>query len=184
MKKHLIATLAILVLVSFGSVFAQSTTSAASHQVSIAVPEVVTIRLTNGSSRSAVSNFVDLTFQPTADQASAGGSYQATNLATRGWDDVQVFQNRGSTWKVAVSLSSPTSGFDWSKIAVTPAAGALASAFDLGTLGTIAESTDASPIARGWHRLGFGPGNFALVLDGTETAGSYSATVVYTLTAP
>ena len=182
MKKHLIVTLALFVLGSVGVALAQAKTSAAQHEVSVTLPEVVTIRFTAGSSRAAVTDFVDLTFQPTADQASAGGSFPATNLATRGWDDVQVFQNRASTWNVAVTLTNPSTGFDWSKVVVTPRAGAIASAFDLKTLGTIAESTAAT--ARGWNRLGFGPANFALVLDGTETAGAYSATVVYTLTAP
>ena len=37
---------------------------------------------------------------------------------------------------------------------------------------------------RDLNRLGFGPADFMLTLDGTETAGDYSATVVYTLTAP
>ena len=185
MKKYLIATLAMFVLGSYGVVFAQPFTSSASHQVTVTIPEVVTIRFTNGTSRAPVTSNVNLAFAPTADQASDGGSFQASNLASRGWDDVQVFQNRENTWSVSFAVIDPTADFDWDSIAVNPSGvDAIALAFDLGTPGAIAANTYDNANPRGWNRLGFGPADFMLTLDGTETAGDYSATVVYTLTAP
>ncbi|MFO8150501.1 MAG: hypothetical protein R6T93_09405 [Trueperaceae bacterium] len=185
MKKYLTATLAMFVLGSFGVVYGQPFTSSANHEVTVTIPEVVTIRFTNGTSRAPVTSNVNLAFAPTADQASDGGDFQASNLASRGWDDVQVFQNRESTWSVSFAMIDPTEGFDWAAIAVNPSsADAIALAFDLGTPGEIAADTYDNANARGWNRLGFGPADFVLTLDGTETAGDYSATVVYTLTAP
>lgn len=185
MKKYLIATLVMFVLGSVGMVFGQPFTSSASHQVAVTIPEVVTIRFTNGSSRAPVTSNVNLAFAPTVDQASDGGSFQASNLADRGWDDIQVFQNRVNSWNVSFAVNNPTIGFAWSKIAVDPSATeAIAIGFNLGTPRTIAASSYANANPRGWNSLGFGPGDFDLTLDGTETSGVYTATVVYTLTAP
>jgi len=180
MKKSLIVTLAMFVLGSFGVVFGQ-----VDHDVTVDIPEVVTIRFTDGSSRSPVDTNLDLEFEITGDAADFAGTYAPSNLASRDWADVQVFQNRNTSWDVTVSVTGDT-GFDWSKIAVTPSGtDAIASSFNLTASDLeIAAWNDPNASARGWNSLGFGPTDFELTLDGTETAGEYSATVVYTLTAP
>jgi hypothetical protein len=180
MKKFLATILASLVLVSFGSVFAQ-----VQHDVTVTIPEVVTIRFTDGTSRAPVTTDLDLAFNITGDAADFAGTYPPTNVATRDWADVQVFQNRATAWSVSIAVTPLATGFDWTKVSVTPgSANAIATPFDLGSAGVIAANTYLNAAPRGWNSLGFGPGDFLLTLDGTEDAGTHTATVVYTLTAP
>lgn len=180
MKKFLVSALATFVLVSFGSVLAQ-----VQHNVTVSIPEVVTIRFTEGTSRAPVTTNLDLAFAITGDAADFAGQYGPSNLASRGWTNVQVFQNRESTWSVSVVVSGASADFDWSNITVTPSGvDAIASAFNLAVGGVIATDESPNANARGWNALGFGPGDFELELDGMEAGGNFSATVTYALTAP
>ncbi len=191
MKKFLVSALATLVLASFGSVFAQS--NAADHDVRVSIPEVLMLRFTLGSSNAAVAANLDIEFDMDGDTAydawlaaaNPAATFEAgpTNSGDLGWDDVKVFVNRSQPWSVTMTLDNevvtPDAGWDWGKIQVTPSgAGVATNAFGLDDSGV------ANGTARGWSSLGFGPQNYALTLDGSEIAGDYSATVVYTLTAP
>ena len=177
MKKYLIVTLAAVVL---------GTTSAqVRHNVTVNIPEVVTIRFTDGTSRAPVDSNLDLVFSITGDAADFADTYAPINLSTRDWADVQVFQNRVSSWDVTVAVTGDD-GFDWSKIEVTPSGtNAIARSFDLTADGLeIAAHDYTNASARGWNSLGFGPRDFELTLDGTEDAGDFSVAVIYILTAP
>jgi hypothetical protein len=188
MKKHLIATLAMLVLGSSGVVFGQELDTA-QHEVTVTIPEVAMLRFTNGNSNDAVTANLaiefDLTDQFTATNPDGfldlEGAYPVTNEP--GWDDLKVFVNRSASWSVTLELESidvtddPT--WAWSKIAVAPDAAGLANAFTLNDTDVVTTSSE-----RGWNSLGFGPQDFTLTLTGNEIAGEYSAVVVYTLSAP
>ena len=180
MKKYIIPTLAAFILLATGTAFAQQ--NIARHDVEVRIPEVLMLRFTSGNSNAAVSNDLNLLFDLTNEfDDGLAGTYPVSN--TPGWDDLKVFVNRFSTWSVSMALSNvsvPTNAvWDWSEIAVTPAPTGAASDFTL-TDTTVVGSNSA----RGWTSLGFGPDQFALTLDGTEVAGTYTATVTYTLTAP
>ncbi|MCA1791576.1 MAG: hypothetical protein LC667_17520 [Thioalkalivibrio sp.] len=178
MKKFLVSALALFVIGSFGSAFAQ-----VEHDVNITIPEVASIRFTLGGDRTPVTENVDINFAIAAgDAQNYQGVYSPSNLGSIGWDNVQVFQNGEATWDVEVSVDGATAGFDWAKVSVTPTG--LASAFDLATGGEIASESTVGAEVTGWTALGFGPQDFRLDLDGTEEADTYSATVVYTLSAP
>jgi hypothetical protein len=180
MKKVILTALASLLMLTFGATFAQAT---AAHDVTVTIPEVVMLRFTSGASNAAVTSNQDVVFDLT-DEFDDGlaGTYGMTN--TPGWDDLRVFVNRASSWSVTMGLSDIVvpvgAAWDWSEIVVTPSGSGLATnAFGLDDSGIVTAAT-----ARGWSSLGFGPQDFDLTLDGTEVAGTYSATVTYTLTAP
>lgn len=191
MKKYIIPTLAAFILLATGSAFAQTTLDTAEHEVTVTIPEVAILRFTNGNANAAVTSGLDLEFDfssvfdvtdPDAFVvADLVGDHGVSN--SPGWSDLKVFVNRSSTWSVTMELQNESladASWDWSNIAVTPTGtGALANAFTLADSGIVTASS-----ARGWNSLGFGPGDFLLTLDGSEIAGVYSATVVYTLTAP
>ena len=182
MKKLVIISIVAAMLLASGAAFAQTAaTDAASHEVRIVIPEVVMIRLTNGTSSSPVTTNTAVTFDLSSVAADdLIGTHDAD--VTDAWDDVKVFVNRNVTWNVAVAVAQ-TAGpadvtFPWNQVSVTPSG--LASPFTLSTAGTsIASSTE-----RGWQSLGFGQSDFALELFGSEIVGDYTATVTYTLTAP
>jgi hypothetical protein len=173
MKKLVVTLIAIGMLLGLGTALAQSSQS---HGVSVTLPGVLMIRLVSGASNAAVpspdavvfnlSSYTAANFDPT-------GTYVPTPPTTYNWNDVAVFSN-SADWVVTLSLESDLGGFDWSKVAVAATA-----PFTLFP-GVIASGGPGG----GFSRLGFGPQDFELTLDGTEGAGSYSVTVIYTIAAP
>ncbi len=182
MKKLVVVSIVAGLLLSSGAVLGQGVTDDASHNVRVVIPEVVMIRLTNGTSNDAVTENTDVTFDLSSFTADdLVGTHVPSDVSA--WDDVKVFVNRNVTWTVKVEVSQ-TAGpedetFLWNKISVTPSAAGLADPFTL-TDGTEIASRDE----RGWQSLGFGPADFELDLDGTEVVGDYTASVTYVLTAP
>ena len=175
MKKYIIPLLASLVLLASSTAFAQSFQS---HDVEIELPGVLMIRLVNGTSNSAVTSPSPVVFDLSAldaDSFDPEGTYNPTNASAFNWDDVAVFSN-GGAWDVTVTLTNPGT-FTWSKVAVDSASGDFTLVDDT----VIADGTGRT---NGWARLGFGPQNFSLDLDGTEDSGSYSVTVTYSIATP
>lgn len=171
MKKVLSTTLAMFVLVSFGSVFAQSDEVA--HDVTITIPDVAFLRFTATTAIADVTAVTpdDVEFLLDAADVAAGTPIAPSNGATANWGDLKVFVNYSSNWEVTVSVAeTSTATFDWSKVGV--------GAWDVdgGTAGSGSSS--------GWTSLGFGAADFRLTLDGSEIAETYTATVTYTLVAP
>jgi hypothetical protein len=182
MKKTAATMFITLLLVGFGGAMAQSSQS---HQVQVALPNVLMIRLTMGDATAAITSPSAVIFDLSGLSAAAfdpEGTYPPTNVATSNWDDVQVLANAGGTW--TVSMATNNGLFDWSKITVTPVVGGLVTAaFDLPSNGS-EELHDGTGSTNGWSSLGFGPDNFRLALDGSETAGGYSTTVTYSIATP
>lgn len=173
MKKSLAPVLASFTLLLFGSAFAQTSQS---HEVRVELPGLLMIRLVEGPSNAVVTNPSAVEFDLSALTAASfnpTGTYAPTNAAAFNWDDVVVLSN-GGAWEVTVSLSSDVGGFDWSKVDV----GGLFSLVD----GDVIDAGLGSTL--GFESLGFGPQDFELTLDGSETAGLYSVTVTYEIAAP
>ena len=185
-KKLVITSMVASLLLAAGAAFGQTVTAATSHDVSIAIPEVVMIRLTNGTSNGAVTSNLDIGFEITEEDlvdltVGVDESFEPTSV--NDWDDVRVFSNRASTWTVTLGVEpdEDSASFAWERVQVSPTGSGLRTTpFDLGS----SSSPLVTSALRGWRSLGFGPENFALMLDGDVTEGDYSATVTYTLSAP
>ena len=184
--KKVFGLLAAAAVLSSGVSFAQITPPASSgnpsqsHDVNIKIPNVLGIRLTNGTSNVAVADPTPVSFVLNDGQLSFdGGEFVPSNQGEGNWDDVKVFSNV-TGFNVEVGVTNGL-GFDWTKVSVA-ANGGLASPFTLGALNpnivTGAAKTNA------WTSLGFGPDDFKLTLNGSEDAGDYSTTVTYTISLP
>jgi len=189
MKKTVLTTVVLTLLLAIGAAFAQpgpppsgpTVLGTNGHGVSVGIPSMAFIRMTSGGGVADVAAPTTVEFSWTAAAfASLGdGTYAPTNAGAFNWDDVQVRYNGGGDWQVAVSTSGDT-GFDWSKVAMTPE-GAGVSPFDLGTAATV---VDGSGNTTGWRSLGIDPADYRVALDGTESTGTYAATVTFTLQNP
>jgi hypothetical protein len=187
MKKVLTLIASILIL-SMGSVFAQTTATqdAKSHDVEITIPSVVRIRLATNATTTNVTSPDAVRFNITS---FVPGVALAPTNETFNWDRVIVLSNK-SSWSVTVALSNtslPTgvTSFDWSKVSVNVAANNsfTPANFNLGVDPTTKIATGPGK-TESWQSLGFGPQSFRLTLDGTEDPGTYKTTVTYTITAP
>jgi len=195
MKKTVLTTVVLTLLLATGAAFAQpgpppsgpTVLGTNGHGVSVGIPSMAFIRMTSGGGVADVAAPTTVEFSWTAAAfASLGdGTYAPTNAGAFNWDDVQVRYNGGGDWQVAVSTSPLEStldddGFDWSKVAMTPA-GTGVSPFDLGADAVI---VDTSGNTTGWRSLGIDPADYRVALDGTESTGTYAATVTFTLQNP
>ena len=184
MKKTVLTTVVLTLLLAAGSAFAQPgppTLPNKTHDVSVDIPPMAFIRMTSGAGVADVPDPTPVQFAWTAAAfASIGdGTYAPTNAGAFNWDDVQVRYNGDAGWRVEVSALG-AEGFDWSKVAMT-AAGTGVSPYDLGTDADIV--SDAGKTT-GWRSLGIDPANYRVTLDGTESTGTYAATVTFTLQSP
>jgi hypothetical protein len=178
MKKFLAIVIVTALVAGLGAALAQSSQS---HEVQINIPNVLMIRLTSGASNAAVSSPTAVVFDLSTVTFDPEDTYTPTNLSAANWDNVRVFANGGG-WQVTVATNNDT--FDWSKITVTPSGGDYTvNPFTLPVNDSVQIFTHGSR-TNGWRSLGFGPAQFALALDGTEDAGTYTTTVTYTITNP
>ena len=174
MKKFLVSALAMFVLVSFGSVFAQTTLASAGHDVTVTIPEVAFLRFTDTiASRGVYGGELNLEFDVEVEDVEAGDPIVRTNAAAA-WGDLKVFLNRAIAWTVTVEVDQDTAAnatlFPWANIGTSDF--------------NIDDDTIDTGTTNGWHSLGFGATDLLLNLSGTEVAGTYTATVTYTLTTP
>jgi hypothetical protein len=189
--QKVLSLLTLILIVSSFAVAQQS--SSASHSVTVSIPTVLMIRLTNGQSNAGLNsasvafNFDSDTHRNTFINAINNGQEAELAPTSYTFNDVIVFSSL-SGWKVEVSTLDATTGFDWSKIAVRSApfnttSGPIIERVDEWNLGTTTEI--ASGIrTQGWRSLGFGGGDYLMRADGSEDAGSFSATVMYTIMNP
>ena len=173
MQKYIIPTLAAFILLATGTAFAQTAT--AGHDVTINIPNVAFLRFTATTTPSdttaLVNPILDIVFSPSAAEVESAATVAPTNVPS--WGDLKVYVNRDTNWTVDVEFAPNAGSFDWSKVSMD------GTAWDLGADAQVGSGSNA-----GWSSLGFGGEGFRLALDGLETAGTYSGTVTYTLTAP
>lgn len=183
MKKTVSTTVLLTLLLAAGAAFAQISTPPPTkgHSVSVGIPSMAFIRMTNGDGVADVAAPSPVRFQWTSDAFAsiAPGTYGPTNAGAFNWDDVQVRYNGDGGWQVSVSASGDE-GFDWSKIEMTPA-GAGTSSYDLGADAIVVGDAGNTT---GWRSLGIDPANYRVTLEGTESTGAYLATVTFTLQNP
>jgi hypothetical protein len=178
LKKAALVLLA-LALFGFTAAFAQTTLAIRTHGASVTVPGMAFIRFTLGTSTADVAAPDGVEFTMTTGTYDVG-TFNPTN-ASFNWDDIRVFYNGTAAWEVVVSTTGASTGFDWSKVGMTPT-GAGVSPYDLdGTPDTIVSDTGKT---NGWRALGIDPTNYQVNFDGSEDPGTYSNTVVFTLQNP
>ena len=196
MKKLVSTLLATAMLVGLGAAFAQ----ASSHDVEIRIPNVLQLRIVNGSSLAAASS-PSVTFDFQANQAAyldlvnAGGGELAPTSVTN-FSDVIVFSNRAS-WTVTVSageitfdnnlgLAGATNlGISLADIIVRPSGTPGANVSTLEASWSLTGGTIATGVrTQGWRNLGFGGADYRFAVNGDEDPGTYTTTVTYTIAAP
>lgn len=202
MKRHLLrlAALAGLAVAGFG--FAQSDT----HDVTVKIPSVLQVRITNGTSTAAsAAPAIEFDYQAAANintylnAVNAGGADLAPTLVTD-FGNVLVFSNRVGTWNLRVSANAltytnnlgltpaPTGvGVALADLKVTPA-GTMDSSvtsrsanFALATAPAIVASGSRTT---GWASVGISGNDYKLTVSGDEDPGQFVTTVTYTISMP
>jgi hypothetical protein len=198
MKKLFATAVISAVLLATGVAFGQS----ASHDVEVLIPNVLMLRITDGTSNDATSDpSVTFDFQAPGNVDTyldavndGGGNLAPTDVSAFG--GVVVFSNR-ATWNVTVGasildfvdslgLSVTGNGVALSDISVTPSGTPGLNVSDVSTNWDLTTSTSIANGVRtqGWRSLGFSGGDYRLAVNGDENPGTYTTTVTYTIAAP
>jgi len=177
------------------SAFAASNT--ASHNVRVEIPAVMMIRIADTTGNNAATNpTIVFNLLNSAGYQGLDGStltsFSATN--TNEFGAVEVLANTG--WNVNVSATEtatdtggstiPSPNMDLARIKITPTSTGDPSitnpltSFDLTETGAIASGTKTS----GWKSIGIEGSSYGVLLNGSETPGTYVYDVTYTIAAP
>ena len=198
--KKLIATAVIsTMLLASGAAFGQA---AASHDVVVRIPNVLFLRITDGSGNDAATNpsvtfNFQANFQAYLDAVNSGVVTNLTPTDVNNFGDVIVFSNRG-TWNVTVAATAivfannlTLDGVTGTGVALTditvapPAATPHASIEARAASWNLTGSQIANGVrTQGWRSLGFSGGDYRLAVNGDEDPGTYTTTVTYTIAAP
>jgi hypothetical protein len=203
MKRHLLRLAALAALSVTGLGFAQTD----SHNVTVRIPSVLQVRITDGASNAAsAAPAVEFDFQDSAntgiyfDAVAAGGDLVApTDVVDFG--DIKVFSNRNGTWNLSVVASAlnytnnlglnpvPVPGITLSltDIMVEPSSPEDSSVTDRAedfSLSTSSQVVAQGTRTTGWASVGISGEDYALNVDGDEDPGQYVTTVTYTITMP
>jgi len=202
MKKFLIATLVMFVLGSVGVVFGQANT--ASHDLRVRIPDLLMLRITNGSNASVAAPVVNFNFVDNAGGLAAYLALVESGVAGNldptftNFGDVVVLSNRGS-WVVTVaatnfdfqpddSVGDGAAGLALSDITVdigaTAGSNGITSINDTFALSFDPQTIVAGTRTQGWTPLGIGGNSYSIAVSGDEAPGTYDTTVTYTITAP
>jgi hypothetical protein len=202
MKRHLLrlAALAGLAVAGFG--FAQTD----SHDVTVRIPSVLQVRITDGTSTAASAapaitfDYQDPTYLNTYLNTvnGGGGDLPPTNVAQFG--NILVFSNRVGTWNLRVSAAAltysnnlgltpaPTGvGVALADLKVTPSGtmdSSVASRSASYTLATAPAIVASGSRTTGWASVGISGNDYDLVVNGDEDPGQYVTTVTYTISMP
>jgi len=199
MKKLLVTALAIGLVLTLGVGFANA--PSASHEVDIRIPNVLFLRITNGTTNARLDG-TTINFNFTAD-ADAINDYLdhisaitdpddawiGSTDGTPAFGDVIVFSNRNNAWRVTVEATAfAAAGFGLDRVRVTPSRPNLSTSTAAGTSWTLSTAAEniftAGGRTQGWKSLGFSATDYEIRLDGTELSGDYLTTVTYTILQP
>ena len=193
-KQLLVIALVTGLLLALGAGFAQPFSDNASHSVTIQIPDVLFLRITNGTDNAAVTGAIvnfDFASNPDAiieylDHVAEGGGWIESTDDDAAFDDVIVFSNRAG-WRVTVQATAfATAGFSLANVRVTPDGTNETSATVLEdwTLAATQNIATGGLRTEGWESLGFSADAYEINLDGTELPGDYTTTVTYTIAQP
>jgi hypothetical protein len=182
MKKNLIVTLAMFVLGSFGTVWAQDLSTAeaeASHQLSVTIPEVLFVQIL-GTSPAVSFDLSENTeaYLAAADNETAIGSSASTTMT-----DVQVWANQGWVLTVEAEEFVDAESLSIANIEVVPTGDLPLSvtsrlvSFRLNTTANVAEGGATG----GWASVGISGSDYSIFVDGMEATGTHTTTVTYSV---
>lgn len=179
MKKFLVSSIIGALLLTAGQAFAavHVPSDDASHELEIVIPEVLMIRI-DASGDSAVVFDYGSEFDRYFELLEGGGS-GALAPTQRSFENISVFANYDA-WTVSVTAKGDALVNE--RVSVHPSAGS-----DFLTVSEF--KLDGSAIAQGkqtqgWQPLGISGNDYLLAVNGTETPGTYTATITYSITAP
>ncbi len=203
MKRHLLRLAALAALSVAGLGFAQTDT----HDVTVRIPSVLQVRITNGISTAASATpAIEFDFQTLPANVNAylntvnlgGGDLAPTAVTDFG--NILVFSNRVGTWNLRVSAAAltftnnlgltpaPTGvGVALADLKVTPSGTmdtSVASRSTTYTLATAPAIVASGGRTTGWASTGIGGNDYDLVVSGDEDPGQYVTTVTYTISMP
>jgi len=201
-KKLVITSMVASLLLAAGAAFGQPEQT---HRLEVNIPNLVMIRIVDGSGSNAASVDPTVVFDLTTGTAyeellamNEAATFVPTSITD--FNDVVVFSNR-ATWSVSVAASefNRSTGPDTTTSGETPLSISAVSverpsvvSFPTGvssiastwTLGTASQSIANGVQTRGFRSLGFGGADYRLTLTGEEAPGGYQSTVTYSITAP
>ncbi len=196
MKKLITTALVTGLVLALGAGFAQPFAPDAEHGVTIQIPDVLFLRITDGTDNEAVTGTVvnfdfastDAAINEYLDWVDGGGGWIGSTDDVDAFGDVIVFSNRDGWSVTVVATAFATAGFSLDNVQVEPSGTLnLATANIAGswTLSTTLESIASNgAFTQGWKSLGFSAGDYAINLDGTEEPGTYETLVTYTIAQP
>lgn len=182
-----------------GTAFAQTDT----HDVNIKIPNVLQLRITDGSGNNASGNAaIEFDYQSAANvdtylsTVNGGGGDLAPTTVT-GFGDVIVFANRGA-WNVSVAATALNftdnlslgasvtgAGVALADIKVTPSGTAGTGVSSVSPTWDMTSGQIASGVkTQGWSSLGFDGNDYAFTVSGDEDPGEYTTVVTYSVAAP
>ena len=181
-----------------GGAFAQTD----SHDVNIKIPNVLQLRITDGTGNNASGNAaLEFDYQTVAANVDTylntvnGGGGDLDPTSVTGFGDVVVFANRAS-WEVGVSstalafndnlgLSVAGAGVALTDVKVAPTGTAGTGVSTVSAGWDLSGSTVASGVkTSGWSSLGFDGDDYVFSVNGDEDPGEYTTVVTYSITAP
>ena len=176
MKKYLVSSI-IGGLLLGASAFAQDLGSSASHELEIVIPEVLMIRIDATGASNVVFDYgtsFDAYFQLLED-----GSNGQLAPTQKSFENVSVFANY-EAWVVTVKASGDALVNE--RVTVRPTAPTAYMTVDAFKLNgdVIAKGNQT----QGWRPLGIAGTDYLLAVDGTETPGTYTATITYSISTP
>ena len=182
-----------------GGAFAQTD----SHDVNIKLPNVLQLRITDGTGNNASGNAaIEFDYQTAAANVdtylntvnAGGGDLDPTSVT--GFGDVVVFANRAS-WNVEVSSTALAfndnlglgtgvsgAGVALTDVRVAPTGTPGAGVSSVTPTWDLSGSTVASGVkTSGWSSLGFDGDDYVFAVNGDEDPGEYTTVVTYTISA-
>ncbi len=178
MKKFLITSIISGLLIGLGGAFAQQQLgSDASHELEIVIPNVLMIRIDATGHSNVVFDY-GRSFDAYFELLEGGNSGQLSPT-DKSFENVSVFANYDA-WIVTVKADGDALVNE--RVSVRPterSAYLVVDAFQLNG-DTIAKGAQT----KGWRPLGIAGADYLLAVDGTETPGTYKATITYSITAP
>lgn len=186
------------ILLAGGAAFAQNS---ASHTLHVNLPQMLMIRMTDGTKTGALSSEPDVNFDYSSNtnaylaaiQASTAGGHLLGQTSTSGGapalGDIIVLSNVNG-WTVGVSTGSvggtASTPFSMDRVRVYPTGYWTALTKTFGTFFTLGSGGDifSGDKTTGWKSLGISGDDYKIYVDGTEDPGTTTAIVTYQFTAP
>jgi hypothetical protein len=176
MKKFLVSSFIGALLFGAGA-FAQDLGGSASHELEIVIPEVLMIRIDAAGASNVVFDY-GTSFEAYFELLEDGSDGQLAPTE-RSFENVSVFANY-EAWLVTVEADGDALVSE--RVSVRPAAPSRYMSVE--RFGLNGDTIARGSQTQGWRPLGIAGSDYLLAVDGTETPGTYTATITYSISTP